>query len=51
MRRNIKNLIAVGILVSIINSSTVPVFATESASTESENISKQAQNDINRGKT
>ncbi|ABR35012.1 TolC family protein [Clostridium beijerinckii] len=49
MRRNIKNLIAVGILVSIINSSTVPVFATESASTESENISKQAQNDINRG--
>ncbi|MBE6090522.1 MAG: hypothetical protein E7206_21325 [Clostridium beijerinckii] len=49
MRRNIKNLIAVGILVSIINSSTAPVFATESTSTESENISKQAQNDINRG--
>ncbi|WP_236897669.1 MULTISPECIES: TolC family protein [Clostridium] len=49
MRRNIKNLIAVGILVSIINSSTAPVFATESTSTESENISKQAQNHTNRG--
>ncbi|CUU48492.1 TolC family protein [Clostridium beijerinckii] len=49
MRRNIKNLIAVGILVSIINSSTAPVFATESASTESENILKQAQNHTNKG--
>ncbi len=48
MRRNIKNLIAVGILVSIINSSTAPVFATESTSTESENISRQAQNHTNR---
>lgn len=44
MRRHIKNLIAVGIVVSIMNSSIVPVFAAESTSAESENSSKQVQN-------
>jgi len=41
MKENIKNVIAIGIALSVMNSSIVPVFAAES--TESLNASKQTQ--------
>ena len=41
MKQNIKNVIAIGIALSVMNSSIVPVFAAES--TESLNASKQTQ--------
>ncbi|AJG99182.2 hypothetical protein LF65_02609 [Clostridium beijerinckii] len=41
MKQNIKNIIAIGIAVSIVNSSIVPVFASES--TESLNVSESTQ--------
>ncbi|OOM76511.1 TolC family protein [Clostridium sp. BL-8] len=48
MRRHIKNLIAVGIVVSIMNSSIVGIFA-EPASIESLNTSKSAQANTDSG--
>ncbi len=49
MRRHIKNLIAVGIVISIMNGSIIGVFAAERASIESLNSSKSAQTDTDSG--
>lgn len=49
MKNNIKNIIAFGIVASIMNSSIVPVFATENISTENLNTSKAAQTYTNSG--
>ncbi|WP_315068051.1 TolC family protein [uncultured Clostridium sp.] len=50
MRRHIKNMIAAGIVISIMNSSIVGVFAAEPAAIKSLNTSKSAQTDTNSGK-
>ncbi len=49
MRRKIKNLIGVGIVISIMNSSILPVFAAEPTSTEGLNTSKSAKSYANSG--
>lgn len=49
MKNNIKNIIAFGIVASIMNSSIVPVFAAENTSAESLNTSKGAQTYISKG--
>lgn len=47
MKQNIKNIIAIGIVVSMMNSSIVPVFAAES--TERLNVSESTQSYTNSG--
>lgn len=49
MRRKIKNLIGVGIVISIMNSSILPAFAAEPTSTEGINTSKSAKSYTNSG--
>lgn len=49
MKNNIKNIIAFGIVASIMNSSIVPVFAAENTSSESLNTSKGAQTYTSKG--
>lgn len=49
MRRKIKNLISVGIVISIMNSSVLPAFAAEPTSTEGLNTSKSAKSYTNSG--
>lgn len=49
MRKKIKNLIVVGIAMSIMNSSILPAFAAEATSTEAINTSKSAEAYTNSG--